>query len=79
MPPKAPAKTSPKKNSGKSVWLSKTFWFSIVTVTVGTLGLVLENGIITNEPVANGVIAVVGALNLALRFLTKEPVSITKD
>lgn len=59
---------------GKPFWQSKTFWFNFVALVAAlaaTLGLDLG---LTAEVQAQIVAGVMGVVNVALRFMTREPV-----
>lgn len=62
--------------TGKHFLASKTFWVNIlggVAFIATFLGLDLELGEAEQEAIIGGVLVVV---NIALRFVTKEPVSV---
>ena len=61
----------------KSIFVSKTFWANIVAIVAtvaGMFGLDLGLDAETQAQIVAGVMAVV---NIALRFVTDEPVSLT--
>lgn len=60
----------------KPLWQSKTFWVNLISATIA----ILEGQQITNIIPADWqaeVIALVFALNIALRYITTQPVSLT--
>ncbi len=55
----------------KSFWASKTFWVNMLTLCVGIVGYVAGSEVIADYPAILAVmIAVQGAVNVALRFVT---------
>jgi hypothetical protein len=52
----------------KSLWKSKTFWFNLLT------GAASLAGVIPLDPSISG--AIVGVINVGLRLVTTEPVSV---
>jgi hypothetical protein len=58
----------------KSIWASKTFWVNAVAVGAAVAG-VFGFGI-DAEFQAEVVVAIMGAVNIALRFVTKEAVKL---
>ena len=61
----------------KSIFASKTFWANIVAIiatVAGMFGLDLGLDAATQAQIVTGVMAIV---NIALRFVTDEPVSLT--
>lgn len=63
----------------KSIFASKTFWVNALTsvITMGTY--LVDSSFFVNNPEFVAIAGtVIGALNVALRLITKEPVSIKK-
>ena len=59
----------------KSIWTSKTFWVNALTVCVGIIGYVAGHDVIAEYPaVLAALVAVQGAVNVALRFVTWQPI-----
>ena len=61
----------------KPIWASRTFWVNAVSVLAGILtmfGLSFLNVEVQGEVVA----IIMGIVNIALRFITGTPVSLTK-
>jgi len=59
----------------KPWYLSKTMWVSILTAVVGFLTVLGDFPPIQQNPIIAGkVIMVIGAVNLILRMLTKDPI-----
>lgn len=57
----------------KGFWTSKTFWFNILAIVVAVAG---QFGFVGFEPDAELIAVVVGIVNVLLRFLTKQPVTV---
>jgi len=59
----------------KSPLKSKTVWVNLLVLTVGVLGYLSGNDVITQYPQVVSVLgAVVGGLNIVLRFVTSKPI-----
>lgn len=63
--------------SGKPFWQSKTFWVNVLIVVV----IILEStGVIDVVPdevqLEQYAILIVGLINIVLRFVTKEPITL---
>ena len=52
----------------KSIFASKTFWFNVLTAGAGVLGYLPQN---------KYTLPVIGVVNVLLRYVTNQPVSIT--
>jgi len=60
---------------GKSLFKSKTFWVNLLTLSAGTLGYWAGHDLLQNqEQLLAGIVAVQGAVNIALRLVTSEPI-----
>lgn len=63
---------------GKFWYESKTIWANALVVLIAGLTAVAGTEVVADYPqIASGILAVVGVLNIALRFVTGRP--ITKD
>lgn len=63
---------------GKNWEASKTIWVNVVVVLIAGLTAVAGTEVVQSYPqIASGILAFVGMLNIALRFITKQP--ITRD
>lgn len=61
----------------KSIWLSKTFWFGLLTTAAGILAVLADNEIIQQHPkLAAGIVTAIGVINMLLRMVTDQPVSV---
>jgi len=59
----------------KSIFKSKTFWVNAITVAVGVAGYLAGSTVIQDYPQVIAVLAAVqGALNVALRLVTWQPI-----
>lgn len=59
----------------KSLWKSKTFWVNLLVLTAGVAGYIGGHDVVQQYPqVVAAAGAVVGAINIALRFVTTQPV-----
>ena len=58
----------------KSIFASKTFWFNVIA---GVIGVCQAQGLFTAIPAPYGP-AVVALVNLALRYVTVEPVTLPR-
>lgn len=59
----------------KSVWASKTFWVNMLVLSAGVVGYVAGHDIIAEYPaIVSAMVAVQGAVNVALRFVTWQPI-----
>ncbi len=78
-PPVKPTKPQPQENdmNGKSMFRSKTFWINAITAVAGVLTTLGGSELIQDNPQVAGIAAtVIGVVNVILRLVTKEPVSI---
>lgn len=57
---------------GKNPLTSKTFWFNLLTTIIAVLGVINEQSWVTPQMGAV-IIATVGVINIALRFVTTQP------
>ena len=63
----------------KLVWLSKTVWVNVLTFLVAVFGLLQGQDWIASNPQWVAIIgAVVGVLNVLIRFVTHQPLTLTK-
>ena len=61
----------------KSALSSKMIWVNILTLIVGTVGYVAGHDVMSQYPqVVAALVAAQGAINVALRFFTWEPISL---
>ena len=61
----------------KPIVKSKTFWINLVTIVAGLITMVGGSDMIQNNPEYAGIAAaVIGVVNIALRFITTEKVTI---
>lgn len=59
----------------KSKWRSKTFWINSATMVVGVITyLVGQDLVADNASLVAMLIAVQGAVNVGLRFVTSQPI-----
>ena len=59
----------------KSLWKSRTFWTNMIVLAAGITGYVGGHEVIQEYPQVVAIAgAVVGALNIVLRFVTTKPV-----
>ncbi len=59
---------------------SKTIWFNILTLAAGFLALAQGKDFVAENPTASTFILItVAAVNFALRFITKVPVTLVKE
>lgn len=62
----------------KGFWKSRTFWLNAVTLAVYLLAALLDHSLVASHPQwVAALSAVVATLNLVLRFLTTQPISLT--
>lgn len=62
-------------NESKSALKSKTVWFNILTLAAGVAGYIAGHEVMQNyEQVVPVFVAVQGAVNIVLRFLTSRPI-----
>lgn len=55
----------------KSIWISKTFWVNMLTISVGIVGYVAGHDVIAEYPaIMAAMVAVQGVVNVVLRFVT---------
>lgn len=60
---------------GKSILKSRTFWVNALTLSVATAGFISGHEIIAANPqIVAGMGVLVGIMNIALRFITTEPI-----
>jgi 3-oxoacyl-ACP reductase-like protein len=63
------------KNVEKKWWASKTVWVNMLTLCAGVVGYVAGHDVIAEYPsIMAAMVAVQGAVNVALRFVTWQPV-----
>ena len=63
----------------KSIFASKTFWVNALTSVISMGTYLVDSSIFTDNPEFVAIAGtIIGALNVALRLITKEPVSIKK-
>lgn len=61
----------------KSIFKSRTFWTNMLVLAAGVVGYVGGHEVIQQYPQVVAISgAVVGAINIVLRFLTTEPVKV---
>lgn len=60
----------------KSFLLSKTFWLNLITLAVLAINWVTGSGLVAPQ-VAEILATVVAGLNILLRFITDQPISIS--
>lgn len=60
--------------ASKPIWQSKTFWLNVITISLAILSIT-EPAFIHVD--AKTLMWITGILNILLRFLTHEPVSLT--
>ena len=59
----------------KSWWQSKTIWVNAITAATATLTVLAGQQIVADHPAASAaIVAVLGALNIALRIITVLPI-----
>ncbi len=59
---------------------SKTIWFNILTLVAGFLVLAQGQDFVADNPTASTFILIaIAAVNFALRFVTKVPVTLVKE
>jgi hypothetical protein len=64
----------------KKATASKTVWVNVMTLVVGTIGFVAGHDVIADYPsVVAALVAAQGVVNVVLRFLTWEPISISGE
>lgn len=74
-----PTKSQSQENNmnGKPIFKSKTFWVNIITAIAGVLTTVGGSDLIQDNPQMAGIAAtVMGVVNIFLRFMTTEKVTI---
>jgi anti-sigma-K factor RskA len=60
----------------KAIWKSKTFWFNVLAFVAAVAGLFGYTGELPAD-LGQFVLPAVFLINLALRYFTKQPVSLT--
>lgn len=76
--PTEPQPQEPEMN-GKPLVKSKTFWINLVTIVAGIVTLIGGSDLIQENPQYAGLAAtVIGVVNILLRLVTKEPVTVIK-
>lgn len=60
----------------KRIWKSKTFWVNALTAIAGIAAYFQTDVVHDNPEVVAGIGAAIGIINVILRFMTKEPVSV---
>lgn len=59
----------------KSMWASKTFWVNMLVLCAGVIGYVAGHDVIAEYPsIMAAMVAAQGAVNVALRFVTWQPI-----
>ena len=59
----------------KSMWTSKMVWVNVLTLCAGVVGFIAGHDVIVEYPAIMAVmVAVQGAVNVALRFVTWQPI-----
>lgn len=75
--PKPVEPSEPKEDSTmKKFWRSKTFWVNALTAAAGVAAYFQTEVVKDNPEVVAGIGAAIGLINVVLRFMTKEPVSV---
>lgn len=62
--------------TSKPIWASKTFWVNAVTLSAGIFAM-LGMDFLNMEMQGEIVVVAVTVANITLRFITKEPVSLS--
>ena len=63
--------------SPKPIVKSKTFWINMITIIAGLVTTVGGSDMIQNNPEYAGIAAaIIGVVNIAMRFMTKAPVRV---
>lgn len=62
--------------NAKSILTSKTFWFNVISGSIGIAGIVMNSPLASNPKVQLGGTLFVSIGNLILRAITNQPVSI---
>lgn len=60
--------------TGKAIWQSKTFWLNAISIVLAILAIT-EPTLIPIDP--KMLLWITAVLNIVLRFLTNQPVSVT--
>lgn len=64
----------------KAFWKSKTFWLNLVTTIVAILTAIMGLDWVKEYPQATAtIVSIISMLNVALRFLTSEPITINGE
>lgn len=59
----------------KSMWTSKMVWVNMLTLCAGVVGYMAGHDVIAEYPaIMAAMVAVQGAVNVALRFVTWQPI-----
>lgn len=79
-PSVAPINNDNEENTmnGKPIVKSKTFWVNLITAVAGVLTTLGGSELVQDNPEVAGIAAtVLGVVNVVLRLVTKDPVSVT--
>lgn len=64
----------------KSIFLSKTFWFNVVSLVLAVLTSILDQNLIAEHPQVVKIFMVIISMgNVFLRYLTDTPVHISRS
>ena len=64
----------------KAFWQSKTFWLNLLTLLVAVLTAILGLDFVKEYPqIVTGIVSIVSVLNMVLRFLTTEPITVNGE